>query len=100
MNWNQDPASPFSAQATPPRTLAETFAEGHTYLEDPMRLARERVRARARDIEREANALIEKEQYDAEVERRANEIRAKYSRSLWQRLIDKLPFTIQRRTET
>jgi hypothetical protein len=59
---------------------------------DPADLFRERLERRRKMIEESAMLTVAEEQFRAAVEARANEIRRKYSMSLWQRLLSKLPF--------
>lgn len=51
-------------------------------------------RVRAAQAALEARALLDAEAWDEAVQAELKRLRAQRGRSLWQRLIDKLPFTI------
>lgn len=53
---------------------------------------------RLEQIKREAKQLLMQEKHDLAVQKELKKLRAERGRSLWQRLIDKLPFTIRRKT--
>lgn len=51
------------------------------------------------EVIRCAERRFAKELFDAAVKRQVEALRARKNQSLWQRLIDKLPFTITRRAK-
>jgi len=77
-----------------PKTLADALTH-----ETLTSLLATRLKYNAATIQQEAETLVARELHEAAVEARANEIRAYYSKSLWQRLLSKLPFTVQRRKQ-